>query len=297
MTLAADCSRQSGASASSSASSARSAGAPGATGSTSAARRARSRSRSATTCRNCWRASSPGAASRSTRSRLPRSDRARADAGSRRADRHAGGGGAASPTRSSAARQIAIFGDYDVDGATVGGAAGALSCATAGSSRIIHIPDRLFEGYGPNVEAIRALAARGATLLVTVDCGTTSIEPLAEARKLGLDVDRHRPSSGRRAAAAGARGGQSEPARRSFGARPSRRRRARVHDRGRGQPRAAHARLLDASAAGARSARLARSRRARHRRRRGAAQGPQPRLRRQGPARAAPARERRARPR
>jgi single-stranded-DNA-specific exonuclease len=53
---------------------------------------------------------------------------------------------------------------------------------------MIHIPDRIFEGYGPNVEAIRALADRGATLLITVDCGTTSIEPLAEARRLGLDV-------------------------------------------------------------------------------------------------------------
>jgi single-stranded-DNA-specific exonuclease len=49
-------------------------------------------------------------------------------------------------------------------------------------------PDRLFEGYGPNVEAVRALAARGATLLVTVDCGTTSVEPLAQARALGVDV-------------------------------------------------------------------------------------------------------------
>src|SRR5262249_59289680 len=43
-------------------------------------------------------------------------------------------------------------------------------------------------GYGPNPEAVRARAARGASLLVTVDCGTTSYEPLAEARKLGLDV-------------------------------------------------------------------------------------------------------------
>ena len=68
------------------------------------------------------------------------------------------------------------------------GAAGALSAPLRRSSRSIHIPDRIFEGYGPNVEAIRALAERGATLLVTVDCGTTSIEPLAEARKLGLDV-------------------------------------------------------------------------------------------------------------
>src|SRR5262249_60946114 len=53
---------------------------------------------------------------------------------------------------------------------------------------IVHIPDRLFEGYGPNTEAVGALAARGASLLVTVDCGTTSHEPLAQARKLGLDV-------------------------------------------------------------------------------------------------------------
>ena len=58
----------------------------------------------------------------------------------------------------------------------------------AGIEPLIHIPDRLFEGYGPNVEAVRALAARGATLLVTVDCGTTSIEPLVQARALGVDV-------------------------------------------------------------------------------------------------------------
>jgi single-stranded-DNA-specific exonuclease len=63
-----------------------------------------------------------------------------------------------------------------------------------GIEPIIHIPDRLFEGYGPNIEAVRALAERGATLLVCVDCGTTSIEPLAEAKKLGFDtvvIDHH----------------------------------------------------------------------------------------------------------
>jgi single-stranded-DNA-specific exonuclease len=52
----------------------------------------------------------------------------------------------------------------------------------------------VFEGYGPNVEAIRALAGRGARLLITVDCGTTSIEALAEAQRLGLDtivIDHH----------------------------------------------------------------------------------------------------------
>jgi single-stranded-DNA-specific exonuclease len=82
---------------------------------------------------------------------------------------------------------VAIFGDYDVDGAS---SAALLGCFLrhAGREPLIHIPDRLFEGYGPNIEAVRALAERGATLLVAVDCGTTSPEPLAEARRLGVDV-------------------------------------------------------------------------------------------------------------
>jgi single-stranded-DNA-specific exonuclease len=88
---------------------------------------------------------------------------------------------------------VAIFGDYDVDGAT---SAALLACflRAGGLAPIIHIPDRIFEGYGPNVEAIRSLAERGAKLLVTVDCGTTSMGPLAEARRLGLDtvvIDHH----------------------------------------------------------------------------------------------------------
>jgi single-stranded-DNA-specific exonuclease len=83
--------------------------------------------------------------------------------------------------------RIAIFGDYDVDGATAS-ALLARFLRRTGLDPIVHIPDRIFEGYGPNVEAIRSLAERGVRLLVTVDCGTTSIEPLAEARALGLDV-------------------------------------------------------------------------------------------------------------
>src|SRR5690349_13461812 len=82
---------------------------------------------------------------------------------------------------------VAIFGDYDVDGAT-SSALLARFLRHAGLSPMIHIPDRLFEGYGPNSEAIRALADRGATLLVTVDCGTTSLAPLAGAKALGMDV-------------------------------------------------------------------------------------------------------------
>jgi single-stranded-DNA-specific exonuclease len=83
--------------------------------------------------------------------------------------------------------RIAILGDYDVDGATSAALLGRflLHC---GISPIIHIPDRLFEGYGPNAEAIRALAKQGATLIVTVDCGTVSHAPIREARAMGLDV-------------------------------------------------------------------------------------------------------------
>ncbi len=90
-------------------------------------------------------------------------------------------------------QQVAIFGDYDVDGAT----ASALLCRYlrhCGLDPIVHIPDRIFEGYGPNVGAIRSFAERGVKLLITVDCGTTSLEPLAEARRLGLDtvvIDHH----------------------------------------------------------------------------------------------------------
>jgi single-stranded-DNA-specific exonuclease len=82
---------------------------------------------------------------------------------------------------------VAIFGDYDVDGATSAAMLGRY-LRHCGLRPVIHIPDRLFEGYGPNAEAIRALAGQGATLLVTVDCGTTSHEPLLAARELGLDV-------------------------------------------------------------------------------------------------------------
>jgi single-stranded-DNA-specific exonuclease len=83
--------------------------------------------------------------------------------------------------------KVAIFGDYDVDGAT---SAALLTwhLRHCGLDPLIHIPDRIFEGYGPNVEAVRGLAAKGATLLVTVDCGTTSLEPLAEAKRLGMSV-------------------------------------------------------------------------------------------------------------
>ena len=86
-----------------------------------------------------------------------------------------------------AGETVAIFGDYDVDGAC-SAALLAEYLRAAGTPYLIHIPDRIIEGYGPNTEAIRALAERGAKLLVTVDCGTVSHEPLAEAARLKLDA-------------------------------------------------------------------------------------------------------------
>jgi single-stranded-DNA-specific exonuclease len=82
---------------------------------------------------------------------------------------------------------VAIFGDYDVDGACSAALLGEFLSA-CDVPFLIHIPDRITEGYGPNVEAIRALTGQGARLLVTVDCGTASHEPLAEAERLGLDT-------------------------------------------------------------------------------------------------------------
>jgi single-stranded-DNA-specific exonuclease len=82
---------------------------------------------------------------------------------------------------------VAIIGDYDVDGAT-STALLVRVLRAAGLDPFFHIPDRQFEGYGPSVEAARNIAARGAKLLVTLDCGTTSHEALEEAQKLGLDT-------------------------------------------------------------------------------------------------------------
>jgi len=85
------------------------------------------------------------------------------------------------------AEKVAIFGDYDVDGAT-SAALLAEFLQACGCETTIHIPDRVTEGYGPNDEAMTAFAAQGATLVVTVDCGIVSHQPFALAKRLGLDV-------------------------------------------------------------------------------------------------------------
>lgn len=82
---------------------------------------------------------------------------------------------------------VALFGDYDVDGAS--------SCALMlrylrhfGLDPQVHIPDRIFEGYGPNIAAMDKLIDAGASLIVTLDCGTTSDGPIAHAIGRGVDV-------------------------------------------------------------------------------------------------------------
>jgi single-stranded-DNA-specific exonuclease len=82
---------------------------------------------------------------------------------------------------------IGIFGDYDVDGAT-SSALLALFLRAAGAEVRVHIPDRIAEGYGPNLPALLKLQAEGVGVVVTVDCGTTAYAPLQGAAEAGLDV-------------------------------------------------------------------------------------------------------------
>ncbi|MEM7068884.1 MAG: single-stranded-DNA-specific exonuclease RecJ [Pseudomonadota bacterium] len=93
--------------------------------------------------------------------------------------------------------RVAIFGDYDVDGAC-SAALMARFLSHHGIENEIYIPDRIFEGYGPNPEAIELLVGRKAELIVTVDCGATSFEALQHASELGVDVivlDHHQMSA------------------------------------------------------------------------------------------------------
>jgi single-stranded-DNA-specific exonuclease len=92
---------------------------------------------------------------------------------------------------------IAIFGDYDVDGAT-SAALLVLLLRRLGAEPIVYIPDRLMEGYGPSGKALVELKARGASVAVCVDCGAQAFEALEEAREAGLDVvvvDHHQCAS------------------------------------------------------------------------------------------------------
>ena len=89
--------------------------------------------------------------------------------------------------------KIGVIADYDVDGVS---SAAILSSflKAVGSSCVVHIPDRLTEGYGPSQRAVEQLKAGGAEVLVTLDCGVMAHDPLARAAELGLTtliVDHH----------------------------------------------------------------------------------------------------------
>jgi single-stranded-DNA-specific exonuclease len=82
---------------------------------------------------------------------------------------------------------IAVYGDFDVDGLT----ASAIlieGLRTLGGRVISYTPDRFTEGYGVHAAAIDALYSEGVTLVVTADCGTSSVREAQQARRLGIDM-------------------------------------------------------------------------------------------------------------
>lgn len=83
--------------------------------------------------------------------------------------------------------RTAVYGDFDVDGVT----ASALlveGLRAVGGEAVAYIPDRFSEGYGLNRAALDRLRAEGASLVVAVDCGTSSVAEVAHARELGMDM-------------------------------------------------------------------------------------------------------------
>jgi single-stranded-DNA-specific exonuclease len=96
-----------------------------------------------------------------------------------------------------AGETIAIFGDYDVDGAT-SAALLVLLLRRLGAEPMVYIPDRLMEGYGPSGKALVELKSRGANVAVCVDCGAQAFDAIEEAKAAGLDVivvDHHQCAS------------------------------------------------------------------------------------------------------
>lgn len=93
--------------------------------------------------------------------------------------------------------KIAIYGDYDVDGIT-STAILVKYLRALGADVMWHLPTREGEGYGLNVAAIDDIAAAGAKLIITVDCGISGVDEVAHAKSLGLRIvvtDHHSPDS------------------------------------------------------------------------------------------------------
>jgi len=83
--------------------------------------------------------------------------------------------------------RILVYGDYDVDGLT-GTAVLLLFLRSLGVDPLFHIPDRLQEGYGFHREPLLRFREQGVRLIVTVDCGISAVDAVAEANRLGMDV-------------------------------------------------------------------------------------------------------------
>ena len=91
--------------------------------------------------------------------------------------------------------RIGIVGDFDVDGIT-GTAILMEGLAGLGIPTAPYLPDRVSEGHGLSTESVRYLAEQGASLIITVDCGVSSVAEAALARQMGMDViitDHHSP--------------------------------------------------------------------------------------------------------
>jgi single-stranded-DNA-specific exonuclease len=92
--------------------------------------------------------------------------------------------------------RICVHGDYDVDGICATALA-VLILRELGADAVWHLPSRFEEGYGVSSETLGKLADEGVEFVLTVDCGITAVEEIAEAGKRGLEVvvtDHHRPA-------------------------------------------------------------------------------------------------------
>lgn len=84
-------------------------------------------------------------------------------------------------------RRITVYGDYDCDGMT-GAAILTSGLRLIGAEVSYHVPNRLEDGYGLSEEAIRRLASHGTEMIVTVDCGITSVKQAELCRELGIQL-------------------------------------------------------------------------------------------------------------
>src|ERR671932_2442348 len=94
-----------------------------------------------------------------------------------------------------AGKAICVHGDYDADGICATALA-VLTLRELGADVSWHLPSRFDEGYGIHRETLARLAKGGCGLVLTVDCGITAVEEVAEAKQLGLEVvvtDHHQP--------------------------------------------------------------------------------------------------------